>query len=95
MKEKTSNINVRIDPYLKEEADTLFKELGLNTSSAINMFLRHCVREQEIPFLPSLKGEKPNKELKEALKESELIEQDKIKAKRYNDVDKFIEDMLK
>ena len=42
----------RLDKELKEEADELFKSLGMNTSVALNMFLTQCVREQSIPFRP-------------------------------------------
>ena len=48
----TANLNVRIDPVLKRESDKLFKDLGLNMSTAINMFLRQCIREQGLPFVP-------------------------------------------
>lgn len=39
----TSNINVRVDSELKEEAEDLFKDLGLNMSTAITMFLKSAV----------------------------------------------------
>lgn len=42
--------NIKIDPELKREAQALFNELGLNLSTAINLFLRQSVREQAIPF---------------------------------------------
>lgn len=48
--EKTSNINIRIDDKLKKEAEKLFNDLGINMSSAINVFLKQSVREQKIPF---------------------------------------------
>lgn len=34
----TTNLNVRVDSNLKKESDALFKKLGLNMSTAINMF---------------------------------------------------------
>lgn len=42
--------NIKIDPELKQEAQALFNDLGLNLSTAINLFLRQSVREQAIPF---------------------------------------------
>ena len=42
--------NIKIDPDLKRESQALFEQLGLNLSTAINMFLRQSVREQAIPF---------------------------------------------
>ena len=45
-----TTISVRIDSEVKDKADKLFKELGMNMSSAINVFLRQSIREQSIPF---------------------------------------------
>ena len=45
-----STISVRIDSEVKDKADKLFNELGMNMSSAINVFLRQSIREQSIPF---------------------------------------------
>ena len=46
----TTNMTIRIDKDLKKSVDILFKNLGTNTSSAINMFLRQCDREQGLVF---------------------------------------------
>lgn len=42
--------NIKIDPQLKQESQKLFESMGLNLSTAVNMFLRQAVREQAIPF---------------------------------------------
>jgi DNA-damage-inducible protein J len=42
--------NIKIDPTLKEQSQALFESLGLNLSTAVNIFLRQAVREQAIPF---------------------------------------------
>ena len=42
--------NIKIDPTLKKEAQQLFENLGINLSTAVNLFLRQAVREQAIPF---------------------------------------------
>ncbi len=41
----TSNINVRVDSELKKSAETLFNDLGLSMSSAINIFLDEIMDE--------------------------------------------------
>ena len=46
----TTNLNVRVDENLKKTADTLLNELGLNMSTAINIYLKQIVRENGIPF---------------------------------------------
>ena len=83
------NMSFRVDKSLKQQADELFKKLGMNTSVALNMFLTQSVREQSIPFVPTMNV--PNERLLKALQEVEDIESGKVKAKRY----KTFEDALK
>lgn len=47
---KNVNVTFRVDDELKKQAETLFAELGMNLSTAFNIFLRQSVREQQIPF---------------------------------------------
>ena len=47
---KNVNVTLRVDEDLKKQADTLFYDLGMNMSTAFNIFLRQSVREQQIPF---------------------------------------------
>lgn len=47
---KNVNVTLRVDEDLKKQADALFSDLGLNLSTAFNIFLRQSVREQQIPF---------------------------------------------
>ena len=47
---KNVNVTLRVDEDLKKQADILFSELGLNLTTAFNIFLRQSVREQQIPF---------------------------------------------
>lgn len=46
----TTNINIKTDAELKKQAEELFSELGMNMSTALNIFLRQSVRENRIPF---------------------------------------------
>lgn len=88
----TTNLNVRVDSKLKEESDMLFKDLGLNMSTAINMFLTKCVKTSGIPF--KIEEPKPSKELREALKELDYMEKHPDEYKVYHNVDKMFEDIL-
>ena len=47
----TTNLNIRIDKDIKDQAEEIFNELGLNMTTAVNMFLRTAIREQGIPFV--------------------------------------------
>jgi len=45
-----TNLTIRIDEDIKHEAETLFNKIGLNMSTAINVFFRQAIRVQAIPF---------------------------------------------
>ena len=49
------NISIRVNRELKENAETLFERLGMNMSTALNVFLRKAVDESAIPFPVSAK----------------------------------------
>jgi DNA-damage-inducible protein J len=49
MAELTS-LNIKIDRDLKTEADVLFNAMGMNLTTAVNIFVRQAVAEQAIPF---------------------------------------------
>ena len=46
----TTNINIRTDSELKVKAQTVLNDLGLDMSTAINVFLSQVVHKQAIPF---------------------------------------------
>ena len=52
---KTANINVRVDESLKHDAEAILKHLGLNMTSAINVFLNSVRENDGIPFELKLK----------------------------------------
>ena len=45
-----ANIQLRLDDELKNKADELFKDLGLDTTTAVRMFLTQAVLNNGIPF---------------------------------------------
>ncbi len=44
------NINIRMDETVKKQAEELFGELGLNMTTAFNMFVRQALNRGGIPF---------------------------------------------
>lgn len=50
MEKDFTNLNIRIDRKLKEDADQVCGEIGLTLSAAINIYFRKIVREKRIPF---------------------------------------------
>lgn len=87
----TTNLNVRVDSTLKKESDMLFKDLGLNMSTAINMFLTQCVKTSSIPF--NISKPKPSRQLKRALKEAERIAKHPERYKSYDNIDDLFKDL--
>ena len=76
-----TSVSFRIDTDLKNQADALFNNLGLNMTTAFNMFLRQSIREGRIPFEVTINV--PNSETIAAMLEAIQIENNP-NAKTYN-----------
>lgn len=86
----TTNISIRMDTELKAQADALFAELGMNISTAFNIFVRQSLREGGLPFDVTL-GQ-PNKETIAAMLEAERIAKDPS-VKGYTDLNQLFADL--
>ena len=84
-----ATVTARVDENVKKEAEILFKKMGINMSTAMNLFLKKCILEQGIPF--ELKV--PNKETLKAMQETEDILSGKIERKGYNSAEELFEDL--
>ena len=91
-KSNTSNISIRMDSNLKAAAEELYEELGMNLSTAFNIFVRQSLRERGIPF--KITEGTPNKETVSAMLEAERIAKNP-NAKGYHDVDELFADLDK
>ena len=80
----TTNLNIRTDKEIKEEAEKIFSELGLNMTTAINLSLRTTIREQGIPFM--LKLDVPNEATASAIEEGRRLASDSS-IKGYSNMD--------
>ncbi|MCI5933864.1 MAG: type II toxin-antitoxin system RelB/DinJ family antitoxin [Faecalibacterium sp.] len=88
----TTNINIRMDSDLKAQADALFGELGMNLSTAFNIFVRQSIRDGGIPFEITLN--QPSKDTIAAMLEAERIAKDPS-VKGYNDLDELFAELKK
>lgn len=86
----TTNISIRMDKELKAQADALFEELGMNISTAFNIFVRQSLREGGLPFDVTLN--QPNKETIAAMLEAERIAKDPS-VKGYTDLNQLFADL--
>lgn len=89
MESLTSAISVQVDSNDKELANNILKNLGLNMSTFVNMAIKQLIYTDGLPF--EVKNPKPNKELIEALKESNIIMREIKEGKRttYNNMDEL------
>ena len=65
---------IRIDAKVKEQASRLFSDLGIDMSSAVNIFLRQCILHNGLPF--AVEMPKYNQETLEAMAEARRISRD-------------------
>jgi DNA-damage-inducible protein J len=66
-------IQVRIDDSVKSAADSLFSTLGLDTSTAVRMFIAAAIENDGIPFAVKRGGNRrPNPQLREAMEDIRL-----------------------
>ena len=83
----TTNFSVRMDSDIKKQCEALYNELGMNLTTAINVFLRQSLRVGGLPF--DVRVEQPNKGTIAAMLEAERISRDPS-VKRYSDVEEAL-----
>ncbi len=79
-----TNLNIRTDKDVKLAAEKIFEDLGMNMTTAINIFLRQSIRENGIPF--ELKLDIPNEATTSAIAEGRRLAKDKS-VKGYSTMD--------
>ncbi len=85
---KTTNINIRVDEKVKNNAEAIFNELGFNMSTAMNIFLRYTIRYGGIPF--DLRIDKPNKETLLAIDD---VNNNRNMSKTFDSISELLEDL--
>lgn len=88
----TTSMNIRMDSVVKKQAQELFAALGMDMTTAVNIFLRQSIRRQGLPFSVTLNG--PNSETLEAIAEVREMKKHPEQYKGYTNVDAMMKDML-
>lgn len=88
----TCNFNVRMDSSLKHQCDELFRSLGLNLTTAINIFLRKSLQEGGLPF--DVRLNRYNETTIAAMLEARKLAEDPD-TKRYDDVEAALLELKK
>lgn len=88
---KTANLNLRIDPKTKSDAERLFSSFGITVTDAVNIFLRQSLMVGGLPF--EMKQPRFNAETEAALREAEDIASGRVAAKRYSSVEELFAEL--
>ena len=56
---RTANVFARVEPEIKEQAESILDQLGIPMSNAVGMFLRQIVIQRGIPFEMKLPAKRP------------------------------------
>lgn len=88
----TTSMNIRMDSGIKKQAQELFAALGLDMSTAVNIFLRQAIQRQGLPFEVVLR--EPNAETLEAKAEVEAMKQAPEKHQGYKNSDAMMRELL-
>ena len=83
-----SNLNIRVDADVKRRAEAICAELGMNLSTAVNIFLRQTVQQEGMPF--AVKLHRPNAETLAAMEE---VEQGRGLSGPFHDVGSLMEEL--
>lgn len=59
MASKTANLYARIEPDIKNQAESILSALGIPVSNAINMFYKQIILQRGLPFEVKLPASKP------------------------------------
>ena len=89
-----STIQVRVDDEIKSKADMLFKDLGMDTTTAIRIFLTQAIANDGFPFEIKKKTANPYRTLSES-EFMDKLETSRMHAKQgdYRDADDVIAEM--
>ena len=86
------NFTIRLDAKVKEEAESLFADLGMTLSGAMNIVLHQALIVRGLPF--EVRQEHPNRATLAAMEEAVRLANDP-KARRFATVDELMEDLEK
>lgn len=78
---KTATLNMRVDPWVKEEAERVYAQFGMNLTDAVNVFLHKSIMEGGLPF--DLRPPRYNAETELAMHEAREIAAGRVVATRY------------
>ncbi|MBU0458132.1 type II toxin-antitoxin system RelB/DinJ family antitoxin [Patescibacteria group bacterium] len=91
MHKSKSTIQIRTDEKLKKQVQQILEELGLDLSSAINLYLQQIIISEGIPFQIRTRNGFTLQQEQKMLRE---IEEAKKNGKRFDSVDEMFDDII-
>ena len=88
----TVNVTIRLDAEVKQQAEELFGRLGMDLSTAMNVFIKQALEYGGIPF--KIRTKRPNKTTLAAMAEARALMHDP-NAKRVNSVEELMAELNK
>ena len=86
-------MNIRMDKDVKEQAQRIFSQLGMDMTTAVNVFLLQVIRSNGLPF--ELRLDTLNEETLAAIREVQEMKKDPSVGKVHTDVDKMMKGLCK
>ncbi len=86
----TTNYTCRLDTDVKAQSEAIYNAIGMNLTTAINVFLKESIQVGGFPF--DVRLSKPNRETLAAMVEADKIAKDP-KAKKYSDVEEALTEL--
>ena len=88
MQTQTTSMTVRLNKDIKKQAQLIYSELGIDMTTAINVFLRQSIRSKGFPFDVNL--EIPNKATLNAMK---AVENNENMSGPFNSIEELMESL--
>ena len=85
---KTSIINIRTEPEIKKQVESLFLKFGISVSDAVNIFFRQSLMQGGLPFQMQLP--KPNPETIAAIED---VNNNRNMSRTFDSVDELMKDL--
>ncbi len=89
-----TNVNIKVDENIRDEVKELFNQMGLDMTTAVNMFFIASLREKGLPFAVSTVANlKTDEEVLRLLINKLAIAEQEEKAGQMRSFDEFVLDM--
>lgn len=87
-----ATMNIKVDTEVRDEAKQVFSQLGLDMTTAVNMFLLAAIREKGLPFNASVKSTQ-DRQIEQFVAAKLRFAEQQEQAGQLNDFDSFAQEL--